>query len=144
MTVFYSTELEGPLNTIPATKTSGAVVGGRVRRHRATITLATQTTSDTIVIATPQKGDAFMYGVLNASATLGASATVAIGVTGTTGKYRAAATFTTANVPTLFGVNAAVAVADGLAADETVFITIAVASLPSSGTLVVDMYFTNV
>ena len=48
------------------------------------------------------------------------------------------ATHTAANVPTLFGVNAAVAT---IAAEEEIFITIASASLPGSGTLVVDMYF---
>ena len=142
MAVLFSNELTGPLNTIPAIKAKGSVVGGRLRRHRATITLAGQLTSDTIVIAIPKKGDAFAYGVLNSTVTLGAS-TIAIGITGTTGKYRTAATFTATNTPTLFGNNAAVAEVDGLTGDETVFITTATAALPGSGTLVVDMFYSN-
>ena len=137
MTVLYSAEMAG-LVAVPVSLPSGGVVDGNVRVKRSTITLATQTTSDTIVIAKAKEGESFLYGVLTASATLGASATVAIGVTGTTGKYRAAATFTTANTPTLFGTAAGAAT---LAADEEIFITIGSASLPGSGTLVVDMYF---
>ena len=137
MTVLYSAEMAG-LAAVPVSLPSGGIVDGNVRVKRATIALDTQTTSDTIVIAKAQEGESFLYGVLNSSATLGASATVAIGVTGTVGKYRAAATHTAANVPTLFGVNAGVAT---LAAEEEIFITIASASLPGSGTLVVDMYF---
>jgi hypothetical protein len=138
MTVFYSAEMDGLLNSVPVSLPSGGVVDGNVRVKRSTITLDTQTTSDTIVIAKAKAGEAFMYGVLNSSATLGASATIAIGVTGSTGKYRAAATHTAANTPVLFGVNSAVAT---LAADEEIFITIATANLPASGSLVVDMYF---
>tara|TARA_R110000803_G_scaffold14164_1_gene39469 strand:- start:4796 stop:5218 length:423 start_codon:yes stop_codon:yes gene_type:complete len=137
MTVLYSAEMTG-LAAVPVSLPSGGIVDGNVRVKRATITLATQTTSDTIVIAKAQKGESFLYGVINSSATLGASATIAIGITGTVAKYRAAATHTAANVPTLFGVNAGVAT---IAAEEEIFITIASASLPGSGSLVVDMYF---
>ena len=77
--------------------------------------------------------------MINASATLGASATVAIGVSGTAGKYRTAATFTAA-APTLFGNVAAVDDAP-LTAEETVIMTVAVAALPSSGTCTVDLYY---
>tara|TARA_R110000803_G_scaffold66166_2_gene127493 strand:+ start:2760 stop:3185 length:426 start_codon:yes stop_codon:yes gene_type:complete len=138
MTVLYSAEMDGLLNSVPVSLPSGGIVDGNVRVKRATITLATQTTSDTIVIAKAKAGESFLYGVVNSSATLGSSATIAIGVTGTVAKYKAAATHTSANVPTLFGVNAAVAT---IATEEEIFITIASASLPGSGTLVVDMYF---
>ena len=137
MTVLYSAEMTG-LAAVPVSLPSGGIVDGNVRVKRATITLASQATSDTIVIAKAQEGESFLYGVLNASATLGSSATIAIGITGTVAKYRAAATHTAANVPTLFGVNAGV---ETVSAEEEIFITIASAALPSSGTLVVDMYF---
>lgn len=140
MAVLYSSEMNGLLNSTPVSLPSGGVVDGNVRVKRATITLASQATSDTIVIAKAYEGESFLYGVLNASATLGGSATIAIGITGTTGKYRAAATHTAANAPTLFGVNAGIAT---LAAEEEIFITIAGAALPSSGTLIVDMYFSS-
>jgi hypothetical protein len=137
MTVLYSAEMNGLLNSVPVEVADGSKVDGNVRVKRATITLDTQTTSDTIVIAKAKTGENFLYGVMNNSATLGASATVAIGITGTTGKYRAAAVKTSIT-PEVFG---PVAAMTKLTADEEIFITIAVASLPASGTLVVDLYF---
>lgn len=133
----FASEVAG-LDTIPVGNANGAVQGGRVRRFRATVTMASQPDADTITLASVPAGYAFAYGVINASATLSTS-TVAIGVAGTAGKYRAAAVFTAA-APTLFGVAAAAAAAP-LTAGETVIATIGVAALPSSGTLVVDLYF---
>ena len=114
MATLYSAEMDGLLNTVPVSLPDGGVVDGNVRVKRATITLAAQTTSDTIVIAKAKAGESFLYGVMNNSATLGASATVAIGITGTTGKYRAAAVKTSV-VPEVFGPSAGMAT---LAADE--------------------------
>ena len=145
MAQYLSNELAGTttgLTTAAAAgvKPNATVYGARLKRLRATITLASQTTSDTILIGNLPAGATFAYGVLNASATLGTT-TVAIGITGTTGKYRAAATFTTADTPTLFGTNATAALATPLAAEEQVIATLAVASLPASGTLVVDLFY---
>ena len=133
----YATEVAG-LGTTPTTNSNGAVQGGRVRRFRATITLASQADGDTVVLAQVPAGYAFAYGILNASATLGSS-TIAVGVAGTAAKYRAAAVFTAA-APTLFGLSTAVDDAP-LAAGETVILTNTTAALPSSGTLIVDLYF---
>lgn len=133
----YATEVAG-LGTVPGTQANGGLQGGRLRRFRATITLASQADGDTVVLAQVPAGYAFAYGVLNASATLGSS-TVAIGVSGTAGKYRASAVFTAA-APTLFGVSTAVDDAP-LSAAETVILTNTTAALPSSGTLIVDLYF---
>jgi len=140
MTVFYANEL-APRNAVPVGQVDGAVVNSHVRGHRATITLAAQTTSDTIVVALPNAGDSFLFGVLTSDTSLGSS-TVAIGNATTAGKYRAAAVFTATNTPTLFGAfTAAAGTYTKLPLAETVFITIAAANLPASGTLVVDMYF---
>lgn len=142
MPAYLSTELGGSANQTSAPvgyKPAASVYGARLKRLRATFTLNTQTTSDTLVVGNLPAGATFAYGVMNASATLGASATVAIGTTGSTGKYRAAATFTAA-APTLFGDSAAVA-ASPLAAEEQVFVTIGTASLPGSGTFIVDLYY---
>lgn len=136
----YASEVSG-LGTIPETNANGAVQGGRLRRFRATITLASQADGDTVTLAKVPAGYAFAYGVINASATLGSS-TVAIGVAGTAGKYRASAAFTAA-APTLFGVVGAVDDAP-LTASETVILTNTTAALPSSGTLVVDLYYSAV
>ena len=133
----FATEVAG-LNTTPISNSNGAVQGGRIRRFRATITLASQADGDTVVLAQIPAGYAFAYGILNASATLGSS-TIAIGVAGTAAKYRAAAVFTAA-APTLFGVSTAVDDAP-LSAAETVILTNTTAALPSSGTLIVDLYF---
>ena len=133
----YATEVAG-LGTTPVTNSNGAVQGGRIRRFRATIALASQADGDTVVLAQVPAGYAFAYGILNASATLGSS-TIAVGIAGTAAKYRAAAVFTAA-APTLFGVSTAADDAP-LAAQEVVILTNTTAALPSSGTLIVDLYF---
>lgn len=145
MAQYLSNELAGTTTgttTAAATgyRPSASVYGARVKRLRATVTLASQTTSDTILLGTLPTGATFAYGVLTASATLGSS-TVAVGISGTAGKYRAAATFTSADTPTFFGTAATVGAASPLAAEENVIATIAAATLPSSGTLVVDLYY---
>lgn len=134
----YASEISGQ-STIPTTMANGGVVGGRLRRFRATITLASQASGDTIVLAKIPAGHAFAYGVINASATLGGTATVAIGTAASAGKYRAAAIFTAA-APTLFGASTAVD-DSALTAEETVIMTVGAAALPSSGTAIVDLYF---
>ena len=141
MAKLYSQELTGPLATIPARKAKGSRVGGRMRRYSATIPLSGQTTADTIVTARVPRGSAFAFGIFNATVSLGTS-TIAVGVAGDSGKYRAAATLT-ATTPTLFGADAPVADGGELAEEEEIFITIGAASLPGSGTLVVDLYFSH-
>jgi len=142
MAAYLSTDLTGSANatTVPVGyKPAATVVGARLRRLRGSFTYASQTTSDTLVIGNLPTGATFAYGVLTASASSG-STTLAIGITGTTGKYRAAGAFTATDTPTLFG-TATAASAAPLSAEEQVFITIAGATAPSSGTLVVDLYY---
>lgn len=133
----YATEVAGQY-AIPATKSSGAVQGGRMRRWRATVALAAQADGDTIVLANVPAGHVFAFGVLNSSVSLGTS-TIAIGTDTTAGKYRASAVHT-ATTPTMFGLFSA-ADDDPLTADEEVILTNTTAALPGSGTLVVDLYF---
>lgn len=141
MVTTYSTEAQPALNTVPARRVDGSVWTARLRRFRATVALAGQANGDDVVLFRVPAGSVFAYGVLNTSATLG-TATIAIGVAGTTNRYKNAATFTAANVPTLFGKTAEVSGA-GLAADTDVLLTVGAAALPGAGTLVVDMYFSN-
>lgn len=143
----YNQNITAPRAQVPPAQVDGSLQGGNVRVYREVINLggtgSPYTTSDTIVVAYPQPGESFLKGVITSSVTLGTS-TVAIGVASATGKYRAAATFTTADTPTLFGTTAGMAptVANPkLTAPEEVIITIGTASLPSSGTLIVDLYF---
>jgi hypothetical protein len=144
MPAYLSTELGGSANQTAAPtgyKPRATVYNGRMKRLRASFTLATQTTSDTLVIGNLPAGAVFAFGHLVSSVSLGSS-TLAIGIAGTTGKYRAAAVFTAVDTPTPFGVATQVAQSDaGLSADEQVFATIAAASLPASGTLVIDLYY---
>lgn len=128
-----------PRGATPVAVADGDAWGGRVRAYHEKIPLAAQATTDTIVIAQVPAGSIFLYGVLLTTVTLGASATIAIGITGTTGKYRTAAVFTTADTPTFFG-NAAASSAK-LTVGETIFITIGTAALPGSGTLFTSMFF---
>lgn len=145
MAAYLSTELGGSANQTSAPvgyKPRATVYGARLKRLRGTFTLNTQTTSDTLVVGNLPAGATFAFGMITASATLGASATVAVGISGSTGKYRAAATFTSADTPTLFGTAATIGAADpALSAEEQVFVTIGTASLPGSGTLVIDLYY---
>lgn len=134
----YATEVAG-LGASPVTKLDGGIQGGTLRRFRASFPLNSQASGDTITLAKVPAGYRFAFGIINGSATFGASATVAIGVAGATGKYRAAATFTAA-APTLFGVSTA-ADDDALTAEETVLLTVGVAALPGSGTGYVDLYY---
>ena len=135
----YSTELTG-IDSKPVVKAeANAAYGAKLKRYRASITLNTQDIASTIQLCRIPAGESFAFGIMNASVTLGASATIAIGITGTTGKYLAAQTFTTA-VPTLFAAPVADEVAAAYTAEEDVFLTVAVAALPGSGTQVIDIY----
>jgi hypothetical protein len=136
----YSTELTGVLDgTLPASKADGGVVGGRLICYRATITMASQA-AGTIVLAKPAVGCVFSHGIITASATMGASATIAIGTTDDPDGYRAAATFTSAETPTFFGTTAGLTEGE-LDGETLVKMTTAVAALPSSGTVVVDLFY---
>ena len=144
MATYLSTELGGSANQTSAPvgyKPRASVYGGRLKRLRATVTLASQATTDALQLGNLPAGSVFAFGVLNSDTSLGSS-TLAIGISGTTGKYRAAATFTSTDTPTPFGKAVEEAASDaGLSAEQTVIGTIASAALPSSGTLVVDLFY---
>lgn len=146
MATYLSNELAG---TTTGTSTSAGVgykpratvYGARLKRLRASITLAGQLTTDVLQLGNLPAGAVFAYGVINSTATLGTS-TIAVGTGASAGKYRAAAAFTTADTPTLFGTAAQEAASDaGFAAEETVIGTIGTATLPSSGTLIIDLFY---
>ena len=117
-----------------------ASLAATVRAFVEVVTYATQTTSDVIEVGFLPKGAKFLYGVIATTVTTGA-ATIAIGISGATGKYRAAAAFTAVDIPTLFGITAAMNTR--ISADETVIITIGTASLPASGTLTVTLVYAH-
>jgi hypothetical protein len=111
-----------------------AVQGGKVRTAVAEFTLASDAAGTyTAPIQIPRGARVILCG-LNSSVTLGGTATVAIGIPGAAGKYRAAATYTTADAWTFFALNAATGAE--LTANEQIILTVAAAALPASGRLV--------
>lgn len=133
--------LDGTLN--PAAKADGRLQGGTVRTYRAVLDMALATTAkniaDTNLIARIPRGEAVIGGQINASVTMGAAATIAIGNAAAPAKYRAAAVFTTPDAPTAFGIATAVDDAP-LQAFEDVIMTIAAAALPGAGILVITLF----
>lgn len=139
----YSTEIAAAKSgTLPQAQPDSALVSGKVRRLRASVVLAAQAIGDTITLGDLPIGANVAYIDMTSSVTLGA-ATIAIGVAGTAGKYRAAGVFTTVDVPTAVGPGAVAKAAAPLAAPETLIATIAAAALPAAGTLEFDIYYTT-
>lgn len=115
--------------------------GGRVRVATGTLTYASQAAGSHSFDA-PLKlpvGATVVGGVISTSVTTG-SATVALGITGTTAKYKAAAAVTATAAATIAIPDAAV-LATALAAEEEIIVTTASASLPASGNLSVVLYY---
>ena len=139
MATQYGLQMGRLRNTAPVDLPMAGDVHGRVRCFNEKVTLASQPTADIVEVARLPKGARVLYGLLVSTVSLGAS-TLAIGVSGTTGKYRAATTFTTIDTPILFG--PAASLGEPLATEEIVFLTIAAAPLPASGTLRVLIFYT--
>lgn len=141
MTNTYSTEAQLQQNT-PKTLPNACVSQGRLKRARNTITMASQAfaTADTITCLPLPIGHVFAFGVINASATLGSS-TLKIGTASDDDFYMASATFTAA-VATIFGRSLGVD-DDPSTSVTTPIITVGTADLPSSGTLLVDFYYSQ-
>jgi hypothetical protein len=143
MAVFFGRNLQ--LSTSPTTrreKVSADLQGGRTMYYEEIIDLSliTVTTADTIVVADVPAGLKFIAGWLNSSGILGGTAQLAIGITGNTGKYRAAAVV--AAGITQFGTLAT----DFLpvnASPERIFITVSAANLPTTGTLSTKLLFSK-
>jgi hypothetical protein len=144
MTDMLSTELGGTAGLAAAPvgyKPAATVYGARLKRMRASFTMASQATTVVLQLGTLPAGATFSHGLLSTDTSL-ASATLAIGIVGTTGKYRTAATFTSTNTPTLFG-NTAAIVAAPATADTPIIGTIATDALPSSGNLCIDIFYSS-
>lgn len=132
--------LDGTKN--PASQADGRVVGGRLQVYQATFDLSlaavAKTSGDTnVCFQIPADCKPFAI-MLLASATMGATATIAIGNSTTAGKYRAAAIFTAVDTPTWYFLSSAGDDAP-LSSPETVLMTIAAANLPGAGIFQVFM-----
>jgi hypothetical protein len=139
MATQYGTQMGRLRNSLPVDLPMAGDIHGRVRVFNEKVVLAAQPTTDIVEVARLPKGARVLYGVLNSTVSLGSS-TLAIGIAGNTGKYRAASAFTSVDTPTQFA-PAAVA-GEALTAEEIVILTIAAAALPASGTLRVMIFYT--
>lgn len=155
MASFYVLELGGVSGTsgvtgsvdgLPAYKSSaplGEQARIRVSRGSYTLTGTAVTTADILQLCILPAGGLFQFGLITEGVSLGTS-TVAIGITGTTGKYRTAAVSTAVDAPVVFGLAAIMANQTPLVGDERIIGTIAVASLPVTGqSLVIQMVYSN-
>jgi len=145
MATFYGTTFTGsPLDAAavpPYSIPSSALVTGKQRCTTEIFTMAAQASGSILVLGKLPAGAVFKGVRITASASAGATATIAIGIAGSTAKYKAAAVFTAVDTPTLYG--KASAMAQGpLAAEETVIATIAADALAAAGTLVFELFFT--
>ena len=122
------------------------VDGASSRTIRATYHLnasgAALANGDTLYIGTRPKGSIYRGHRITCGVSLGSS-TLAIGVAGTTGKYRAAAVFTAVDTPTSVGLAARLA-DDPLADAEDMIVTFAAADLPTSDFwLVIETHYST-
>jgi hypothetical protein len=128
--------------TAPQVQPDSALQSGKVRCLQATFNLASavQANGDVLTLGQLPANARIKSIKMTASVSLGTS-TVAIGIAGTAAKYRAAATFTVVDVPTIVGPGA---VAKGAAANsvaETLIATVSTAALPGAGTVVFEVEY---
>ena len=131
--------------TLPPVLLNGARQSAKLRVMSAIIDLSllTVTTSDEVLLGKLPAGAHFMFGVITASATMGASAALAIGTNAThasNGQYRAAAVATAVDAPAIFGLSLAQAAA-APATPTDVFLTVGVANLPTAGRLNIHIIY---
>lgn len=133
-----------PALTMPPGLLDASLMYSKLRVMRAHIDMAVTDVNqaDNVLLGKLPPGARFLAGIITASATLG-SAQVAIGTNkahASNGQYRAAATFTAVDTPTLFGLSAAQHAAD--ASTETpIYLTTGAADLPASGRLSVFILY---
>lgn len=144
MPTYLSNELAGTLDgktlaAPPGTKTRGNVVNARLKRYRATVTLAGQLNGDLIQLCNLPPGATFAFGLITTSVSLG-TANFAVGTLTAPTKYRGASALTQVDWPNLFGAAVPAGAPDPLPAEEPVFGTISGANLPATGTLVIDLF----
>lgn len=140
MATTYAANATNAFNTNPPVKGGPETGGARVRELRDVITFASQASGDTIVVGGKKLpiGATVLYGFINTD-TSTATATLAVGISGSTAKYKAAGAVTTTNAPQLFGV---VAGAIATTTEEQIIVTVGTAALPSSGTAQIHLFYT--
>ena len=123
----------------PAGSKRPVLAGGRLRVAACIFTFASDAQGTYALPIILPKGALVWDARFNLSASAGGTATLAFGISGSTGKYRAAATYTTADTLTFSSLNAATMAV--LSAEEQIIMTVAAAALPSSGRLLVGFLY---
>jgi hypothetical protein len=133
--------VEAPAPTKPVTKAPANAVRSLVRRTVVSYAIAGQAIGDRLLLPRVPKGSRGVRHRLQASIALGGVATLALGVAGNVGKYRAAAIL---NTTVAEDVSSAVNMSTELAADEDQFLTVAGAALPAGpGILTVEILYND-
>lgn len=141
----YCTELGGAATLAQGYEGQGDALNAKRYRIRATIALASQTVAaGDIVIGFPQQGMMFEGATVTTSISLGSTTYSIKGLTSGNTYVATGQTLTATDTPTVQPVTAAVkaAAALGVAGDTLVFRP-AAATLPSSGTLVIETFWTR-
>lgn len=121
------------VNAAPQTKVGPHAAGGVVRIISETFTYATDAIGSYNITGGQLPVGARVIDAYFVTSVTTGSATIALGIAGTTGKYITAAAVTTANSRTVT-VNQAALLTE-LTAAEQLQLTVAAATLPASGTL---------
>lgn len=140
MATTYATPYNGMASQPFQLPTAEQGHGAKRLVKRCLVTMASQASGDIIKLGTYPKGCIPCGGEITVD-TSTSSATVAIGNGTSSTKYKAAAAVTTTDVPQRFGKAAALVIVP-LANEEEVLATIGSASMPSSGLMVVDLFYT--
>lgn len=147
MVMYYCNELAGTSDGLSQSAAFGlvapwgAVQGARVRRFRATITLASQAAGSQFLLANVPPSHSLCFGHVVSDTTLG-DATVQVGTSEDSDAYLAASAVASANTPVQFAPVAQTS-ADPTSSDTIVYLTTGAAALPASGTLVVDLFYST-
>lgn len=115
-------------------------MGGKVRFARGEFNFASDVAGTYTAPIKLPKGAMVIGAFINSSISLG-STTLAIGISGAAGKYRAAATYTSTDTTTWLGLNAALG--EVLTDAEQIIITTASATAPSSGRLLIGFFYVD-
>lgn len=137
-----STEYAAYFGTSPQVQPDSKLQNGKTRVLQASFNLAAavQANNDVLTIGQLPANAIIKRIVMTASVSL-ATSTVAIGIAGTVAKYRAAAVFTTVDVPTPVGPGAVAKAAAANSVAELLIATVTTAALPAAGTLIFDVEY---
>ncbi len=140
----YSTELGGLSTLAQGFESQGDQTNAKRYRIRGTITLASQTVAaGDIVIGIADEGYLFESARITTSTSLGSTTFGIIGLDSGTTYVATGQTLTATNTPTDLPVTAAVKAGSAVTKPDRVVFRPAAATMPASGTLVIETFWTR-